>query len=78
MATIYKGKIMLEPNEASKLLALIHLTRTKRSFDINPLRGLEDFEKKSFVDIDTPKSDILTPEEVAQYLRKSLSWVYKN
>jgi len=32
----------------------------------------------STVDIDTPKSDILTPEEVAQYLRKSLSWVYKN
>ena len=24
------------------------------------------------------QSDIMTPEETAQYLRKSLSWVYKN
>jgi len=32
----------------------------------------------STVDISTPKKNILTPEEVAQYLRKSLSWVYKN
>jgi len=30
------------------------------------------------VDISTPEKDILTPEEDAQYLRKSLSWVYKN
>ncbi len=29
--------------------------------------------------IDTPpKAEIMTPEEVAQFLRKSLSWVYKN
>ena len=29
--------------------------------------------------IDTEvENDILTPEEVAQYLRKSTSWVYKN
>jgi len=47
MATLKKGKIILEPNEASKLLALIHLTRAKKSFDIDPLRGLEDFEKKT-------------------------------
>ena len=47
MATLQKGKISLEPKEASKLLALIHLTRGKRSFDIAPLRGLEDFEKKT-------------------------------
>jgi len=26
----------------------------------------------------TSKIDILTPEEVARYLRKSTSWVYKN
>jgi len=26
----------------------------------------------------TKKSGIMTPEEVAQYLQKSLSWVYKN
>jgi len=32
----------------------------------------------STVYIGTPKKDILTPEEVAQYLRKSLSWVHKN
>ena len=25
-----------------------------------------------------PSRDIMTPEEVAQYLHKSLSWVYKN
>ena len=31
------------------------------------------------ISIDTEfKHDILTPEEVAQYLRKSTSWVYKN
>ena len=47
MATLKKGKIILEPNEASKLLALIHLTKAKRSSDIAPLRGLEDFEKKT-------------------------------
>ena len=30
-------------------------------------------------DVDTkPVKDIMTPEEVAQFLRKSLSWVYKN
>ncbi len=30
-------------------------------------------------EIDTPhKADIMTPEEVAQFLRKSPSWVYKN
>jgi len=29
--------------------------------------------------IDTnPQFEIMTPEEVAQFLRKSLSWVYKN
>jgi len=78
MATLQKGKIILVPNEASKLFALIHLTRAKRSFDIAPLRNLEDFEKKSFVDIGAPEKDMLIPEEVAQYLRKSLSWVYKN
>ena len=47
MATLQKGKIILEPSEASKLLALIHLTRGKRSLDTAPLRGLEDFEKKT-------------------------------
>jgi hypothetical protein len=31
------------------------------------------------ISIDTEfEHDILTPEEVAQYLRKSTSWVYKN
>ena len=47
MATLKNRKIILEPNEASKLLALIHLTQKKRSLDIDPLRGLEDFEKKT-------------------------------
>jgi len=47
MATLKNGKIILEPNEASKLLALIHLTRDKKLIDIDPLRGLEDFEKKT-------------------------------
>lgn len=51
MATLKKGKIILEPNEASKLLALIHLTKAKKSINIDPLRGLEDFEKKVLLTI---------------------------
>jgi len=34
-------------------------------------------DSKSEVDINF-RNEIMTPEEVAQYLRKSLSWVYKN
>jgi len=46
MATLKKGKTILETNEASKLLALIHLTRAKKSFNIEPLRGLETLKRK--------------------------------
>ena len=52
---------------------MIHLTRAKRSSDIDPLRGLEDFEKKTFVDISAPKKDILTPED--ETVLKGYGWM---
>jgi hypothetical protein len=42
------------------------------------LKKLENSSDSSSTVDSHDRSDIMTPEEVAQYLRKSLSWVYKN